>query len=362
MGAFRIDPDTDTTDRHSPTGGFALLAETPITLPYDLNTPQGRDALGMSETSAATMHGVTVVPFRLRPGDQTSCRGLYRPTKPRIIAAPDRFIERGGFVFAATLDPTDRERQNPWTLLERTFDDGAVPVIGAANPVKWQLHSGLGEDLVVTEERGRQQRLRFVALLAGGVLQDELIVAESRFVQLFPSIAGHGFLLLEVPPTSAAEVAQTLEGELSTFALDVTLTRRRLADYSAVQNTYLRTFQTLGGLGLVLGTVGLTVVLLRNVVERRGELALMRALGFSHAAIGWMVLAENTLLAVVGLAAGAIPALVAIAPHLLAGPTRVPWVSLVVTLLAVVVVGIGAGALALVPTLRAPILPALRTE
>ncbi len=67
-------------------------------------------------------------------------------------------------------------------------------------------------------------------------------------------------------------------------------------------NTYLATFQTLGGLGLLLGTVGLAAILLRNVLERRGELATLRALGFQRASLAWLVLAENTLLLLVGLA------------------------------------------------------------
>ena len=56
--------------------------------------------------------------------------------------------------------------------------------------------------------------------------------------------------------------------------------REQLAQFLAVQNTYLSTFQSLGALGLLLGTIGLAVVQLRSVLERRGELALMRAGGF----------------------------------------------------------------------------------
>jgi len=44
-----------------------------------------------------------------------------------------------------------------------------------------------------------------------------------------------------------------------------------------VQNTYLNTFQVLGALGLLLGSAGLGVVVLRNVLERRAELAAMLA-------------------------------------------------------------------------------------
>ena len=34
-----------------------------------------------------------------------------------------------------------------------------------------------------------------------------------------------------------------------------------------MQNTYLSTFQSLGGLGLLLGTIGLAALQLRNVLE-----------------------------------------------------------------------------------------------
>ena len=76
-----------------------------------------------------------------------------------------------------------------------------------------------------------------------------------------------------------------------------------------MENTYLSTFQALGGLGLILGSLGLAVVLLRSVWERRGELALLRALGFRRATLVWLVLAENGFLLLLGLAAGTVSAL-----------------------------------------------------
>ncbi len=55
--------------------------------------------------------------------------------------------------------------------------------------------------------------------------------------------------------------------------MQIESTRSRLMNLMAVQNTYLSTFQSLGGLGLILGTFGLAVVQLRSAMERRGELA-----------------------------------------------------------------------------------------
>ena len=105
-------------------------------------------------------------------------------------------------------------------------------------------------------------------------------------------------------------------------------TAERLQAYLAVENTYLSTFQALGGLGLVLGSLGLAVVLLRSVWERRGELALLRALGFRRRTLGWLVLAENGFLLLLGLAAGAVSALAAAAPHLVRQAAGTPWLSL----------------------------------
>src|SRR5260370_20978771 len=114
-----------------------------------------------------------------------------------------------------------------------------------------------------------------------------------------------------------------MELGLADRGVEVTRTSDRLASYLAVENTYLSTFQALGGLGLVLGSLGLGVVLLRGVWERRGELALLRALGFRRLTLGFLVLAENGVLLVLGLATGALSALVAVAPHLLAGGGQV---------------------------------------
>ncbi len=362
LEAFHIDAATDVTKKDSGSGGFSLIAESTVALPYDLNTPDGREALGISRQTRQTLSSTTVHALRLRPGDASSCLNLYMPSDPRLAGASNEFIHRGGFVFSKSSAETDEERNNPWLLLQRVYDDGAIPVIGDENAVLWQWHLGLGKDLAMKDERGQKVTLRFVALLSGSILQDELIIAESHFTELFPSIQGHNLFLLEAPPNMAQTISRQLETDLQTFAFDVSSSQQRLNEYLAVQNTYLGTFQTLGGLGLILGTIGLAVVLLRNVWERRAELALMRALGFTHQSLGWMVLAENAVLVVMGLTAGVIPAFVAIAPHLINRPQAIAWPSVIATILGTLIVGIGGGAAALIPTLKTPLLPALRSE
>jgi hypothetical protein len=362
VAANRKEPDRRRYAKDSGTGGFTLLAESALPLLHDMNTSEGQEALSLSQSALDGLRGTAVVPFRLRPGDESSCLNLYQPRRPRILGATEAAIERGGFRFASTLAESEGEVRNPWTLLKKQLPDGVVPAIGDYSAVVWLLHLGLGKDLTITDDRGREVRLRIVGLLAGSVLQGELVIAESRFVELFPSMSGYSFFLIDTPPARADYVKGVLESDLSRYGFDVGSTADRLASYMAVENTYLTTFQTLGGIGLLLGTFGLAAVLLRNVLERRGELALLRALGYRRAVLGWMVLAENAALLIAGLVAGAVSALVAVAPHVTSSPSTIPWVSLVLTLLAVLMAGLLAGLAALMPTLRSPLLPALRAE
>ncbi|MHC4506660.1 MAG: FtsX-like permease family protein, partial [Planctomycetota bacterium] len=68
--------------------------------------------------------------------------------------------------------------------------------------------------------------------------------------------------------------------------------------------------------GMLLGSLGLVAVLARGVIERRGEIALLRALGFTRWRAAALLVWENSLLLVAGLAGGAAAAAVAVAPEL----------------------------------------------
>jgi len=112
---------------------------------------------------------------------------------------------------------------------------------------------------------------------------------------------------------------------------------------------------------LVLGTLGLATVLLRNVLERRRELALLRAIGYNSIHFALMVITENAFLVYCGLLTGAACAFLAIAPAFFSRGGHFPTLSLWL-LLIVFVTGLLASLAATVAALRTPLLPALRAE
>lgn len=354
VAAFQQDFSHAELGRDSGTGGFGLVAESDVPLQRNLASAAGRFELGLEESALAD---ATIVPMRLLPGDDTSCLNLYQPREPRLLGVPAEMVERGGFQFQATLEDLD----NPWELLELDLGPGVIPAIGDFNSTQWILKLGLGEELEMKDEAGRPLRLRLVGTLKTSLFQSELLVSEQQLKRYFPSLSGWSYFLVETGADSEA-LSQSLESGLEDYGFDALPAAQKLESFHAVQNTYLSTFRTLGGLGLLLGTVGLAIILLRNVIERRSELAALRAFGFRRGSLSFMVVAENALLLLAGLVIGTAAALLTAAPNLVTYAEAVPWAGIASTLGAIYAFGLVASTLAALSALRAPLIPALKSD
>jgi putative ABC transport system permease protein len=357
VGAFRKDASGTLG-----TGGYALIAESVAPLMHDPNSAGGRSELGL-EPQDRVLANTRISRFRLRPGDEASCLTLYRPANPRIIAPEARFLEQPPrFSFSSSLASTDEERANPWRLLSRKFDDGAVAAIADQTTLTYSLHIGVGDDFVLAPDSPSPTRLRIVASLADSMLQSELVIGEDAFVRLFPRNEGYRVWLIDTPASEVSAVTAHLEDRLSDFGLDVADSALRWSSYHQVENTYLATFQALGALGLLLGTIGLGAVLARNVLERKRELALLRAVGYSPSHIRVMVLSESVALVVSGVLIGTISAVLAVMPAIRERAQAVPIAELGGLLIAVVITGVAASLFAVRLAVSSPVVAALKSE
>jgi hypothetical protein len=317
----------------------------------------GRQTLGLPEGA-----DLSIEPFRVLPGEDTSCLNLYQPTRPRILGVGDRLIAAGRFSFQRSLSVDDASRANPWLLLERPLPGGAIPAIADANSLTYVLHKSVGEE-VVLQHGDAPLHLRIVAALSDSIFQGELLISDANFRTLFPAQQGFRFLLVDAPPSRAPAIGTEIERTAADLGADAQPSAERLAAFHAVENTYLSTFQTLGGLGLLVGTVGLAAVLLRNVLERRKELALLRAVGYRTSDVFTVVFAENVILLVWGLAAGALSASIAVIPAAMERGARVPLTAASALLVgAVLAAGLLSSALATRFAVRMPLVGALRSE
>jgi putative ABC transport system permease protein len=358
VGANRHDPSAQASRRDSGTGGFSLYGESTIAILHDLNSESGRRSMGLANSGLAD---VRIVQLRLHDGDDASCLNLNRAQRPSLLGVqPAELQSRGAFGFADVIEGAERE--DAWDLLNRDIGRNVVPAIGDYATVFWALGKSIGDELEYTDERGGNFRLRLVGMLNNSILQGSLLIAEDEFVGRFPSEDGYRVFLVDSAPEKTADVTDRLSYGLRDFGLEVTRAEQRLGQFSAVENTYLSIFQLLGGLGLVLGSVGLGLVVLRNVLERRGELAILQAVGFEKIALKKIVFHEHSGLMLCGLIAGIVAALVAVAPALKSPAAHMPYLSLTLTVAIIIISGVIWIWVATALALGGEMLDALRSE
>ena len=312
--------------RRRPRAGRVPRAECPAPLPDDVPPPA---PLGRAGHQLPQPH----------PADQPD--DPRRP--PRLMDANPPKDHR--FTFADSV----KKAENPWTLLDSAYDPShpeVVPVITDAETAEFILHLSLGKSMAITDQTGAPRQLRLVATLSHSIFQSEMLMSESNFRRLFPTQAGFGTILVDVPADQVRPVEQLLNNELDPYAPSIDTTAGRLATYKTIINTYLDTFRVLGSLGLALGSIGLAVVLIRNVIERRPELALLSALGFRPNDRVKLVLSENAFLLVLGLVVGTACALLGVTPTVINSKGGIAWGPLGLTLLGVLVLGFVASAIA----------------
>jgi len=311
LGAHVLGDEVDVRDPASGTGGFTHFAQSALSLFHDPTTESGQEAYALLP---ADMQGLDLVSLRMAEGDEASCLNLGAPQQPRLVGVkPSELSEREAFTFAEKLDPAWLPL-SPWWQLDHWAPGEAVPAVGDAASVAWSLKSGVGQKVQVTDGHGQQIDVEIVGTVKDSILQGMLLIPEEAFLFHFPGTSGYTGWLMAIEPGRENVVLPALEQALAPEGFESEGTAERLSRFRAVQDTYLQVFQVLGGLGVLLGSVGLALVLLRNAHERRYEWRVLSAVGLGPRALRKMLLVEHGGLALIGVLVGVLAAILALVP------------------------------------------------
>lgn len=332
-------------------GGYQLVGESDLPIYEDLNTLIGREANGLDESE---LSGLNILSMRQREGEEASCLNLNRAQSPNLLGVdPARLITKS-WQFS---DP-----KASWEMLNVMPTDGAVPAIMDQASAMWALGKGLGDTLSTKDARGREVLLRLVAFVRGSVLQGHVLISEQQFERLYPDTGGYRVFFVGGPDEKIRAIRDALTKQLRDRGLALEPVAERLGRLQAVQNTYLHIFSALGGLGLLLSTVGLALLVARNVLERRAEFGLLQAAGFQKSQLHRIVLGEHALLFLAAFVLGVAAAFFAVWPHLRDGGQALPGSLLAFLLTSLAVGGVFFCWLAAWLALRKPLIESIRHE
>ncbi|MCF8299120.1 MAG: ABC transporter permease [Saprospiraceae bacterium] len=321
----------DENSRSSGTGGYSFWAESTIPILHDLNTERGKSKLGLSDKEE--FDGVKFMQFHKADGEDASCLNLNQVQNPQILGVDAvELNQRKSFSFAKLLDEVNQE--NPWLELNKNYD-GVIPAFADQTVITWGLLKKVGDTLFYKDEFGEDLKLLLVGGLASSVFQGNILISDSIFLKHFPSVSGSKIMLIDAPQKQKDKVRETLQMYFFDYGIEITPTEIRLAEFYSITNTYLMVFMMLGGLGLIIGTLGLGIIIFRNLLERKQEIALLLAIGFKKTQIFKLIFIENLFLLIAGMITGIAGAIIGILPSILSPSFSIPG-TLVFYILAII--------------------------
>jgi ABC-type antimicrobial peptide transport system permease subunit len=307
--------------RHSGTGGFLFWAESTVPVLYDLNSIEGKEKYGLSDETA--LQNIRYLQMLRLEGNDASCLNLNQVLQPAMLGVnPDYFDQTQSFSFLK-LDPSVKEKQ-PWISLNKELANGVIPGFADQTVIQWGLRKKVGDTLLYIDERGKTLKVKLIGGLDNSVFQGNVLVSAELFRQYFPSAGGSRVMLIDGAFNERTQISRRLEYLFQDYGMIVTPTSERLAQFNSVENTYLSVFMMLGGLGIIIGTIGLGIVLLRNLAERKQEIALYQAIGFKHKYILKLILTENLFILLAGIGIGVVGAFAGILPSFLSPAFQFP--------------------------------------
>ncbi len=319
----------NSADFSNGTGGFEFLAETTVPILRDLNDPLTRNEYGLPDS-------VHFVQFHAAYDDQASCLNLNRIANPRILATDPAMLD-GRFSFTEKIESLDAAK--PWLGLNQDFGN-LLPAIADQTVIQWGLGKKIGDTLTYVGSQGESVKLLLVGGLSNSIFQGNVLISDENFRKHFSIGNGSNFLLIDCPSTQKRTVEEALNLTFRDKGWSMQDTVQKLAEFNAIESTYLSIFFLMGAFGMLLGIVGLSIFLVRNLLERKAELALFKAMGFKDKTILQILLYENLTLFLAGILSGTLSAFIAALPTLLSGNQTVPTGFLITVLGLLVLNGI----------------------
>ncbi len=296
-----------TGPRTTGTGGFSFYIETTVPVPDNLSNALVRAKYGMETASE-------IVQLKRMEGDDASCLNLNRVSNPPVIGVPEGAFDQRFHFVSQKKQPVPEQA---WILLNQELSANTIPAIADQTVIQWGLGLKIGDTLKYKSEAGNTVHLVLVGGLENSIFQGSILVSEKQFIRHWPSQSGTNILLVSAKPENIPSVQSELLRVFRDYGIDLKPADEKLAEFNSIENTYLSIFLVMGALAMLLGTIGLAIILARNLQEQRSGIALLRAVGFSSYRILRLVFFEYSALLLAGTLAGGIPALVSVLPGLL---------------------------------------------
>ncbi len=301
-------------------GGWDIQAiQGPMNPIQDLDselTERGIDPAQIEVTGRLSMVGYAQTRIRMAGAGEWSTYNIRGADEP-FIEATEMPLQTRAEGFATDDEVWQAVRDNPRLVL---IDGFGVEMVG------FQAGIGMGDfrlEGVHQMDRTMEPALIEIAgpdgavheLTVIGVIDQSVMVingvlmSETTFDRIYPSPAGFAHLLQTGEGVDNTRLADEIGTALVTFGVQTDALRDLIDEQMAISRGFLYLLEGFMALGLVVGIAALGVVAFRSVLERRQQIGMLRAIGYSRKMIAASFLVESTMITVLGVISGTVLAL-----------------------------------------------------
>jgi putative ABC transport system permease protein len=131
-----------------------------------------------------------------------------------------------------------------------------------------------------------------------------LYTSEQTFTEVFGEPEFSRFYVKVQPGVDPGDTANAIESALVTTGAQAVSIKDQVEDQQATFNSFFYLIQGFMGLGLLVGTAAVGVIAFRSVVERRQQIGMLRAIGYTRGSVALSFIMESSFVALLGIATG----------------------------------------------------------
>ncbi len=131
-----------------------------------------------------------------------------------------------------------------------------------------------------------------------------LYTSEQTFNEVFGEPEFSRFYVKVQPGVDPGDTAKAIESALVTTGAQAVSLKDQIEEQQATFNSFFYLIQGFMGLGLLVGTAAVGVISFRSVVERRQQIGMLRAIGYTRGSIALSFIMESSFIALLGIATG----------------------------------------------------------
>ncbi len=165
---------------------------------------------------------------------------------------------------------------------------------------------------VVELKTGKTKDVKVIGVIQQGAstLFGGLHTSQASFDTAFAAPDARRFFVRTADGVNNKTEARAIESALLTSGAQASSLRKQLNDINAVQSGFFYLLQGFMGLGLFVGVAAVGVIAFRTVVERRQQIGMLRAIGYTRRMIGLTFMIESAFIAFAGVLSGVVFALI----------------------------------------------------